>query len=177
MARDSRNIYLVGFMGSGKTRQGELLARALKRPFVDTDRLIIEQHGLSISEIFERFGEPYFRTTELATLADLARRSSHVISVGGGTVVRDEVWPLLQSSGVSIYLRRSIDQLVEQLRKFDNRPLLKNVGSNGLRDHVTQMLQVRESYYLRADLVFECQDGWEREETARHLLAFVEANL
>ncbi|MFQ5630185.1 MAG: shikimate kinase [bacterium] len=168
-----KNIYLVGFMGSGKTRQGELLAKALNREFVDTDRLLTEEYNMSITEIFNKFGEPQFRRLELEKLRFISKFRKHVVALGGGTVVNEEAWPILWHSGRTIYLQRSPQQLVEQLRKFENRPLLKNTPQEELLEFVSEMLEKREPHYFKADYTFECQDGWEKEETARHLYAFI----
>lgn len=168
-----KNIYLVGFMGSGKTRQGELLAQALNREFVDTDTLLTDEHNMSITEIFKKFGEPQFRRFELEKLRFAARFQKQIVALGGGAVLSDDAWPILWNSGKTIYLQRSSQQLVAQLRKFDNRPLLKNTPPEELFEFVTEMLEKREPYYFKADYVFECLDGWEKEETARHLYEFV----
>ncbi|MCA9740819.1 shikimate kinase [candidate division KSB1 bacterium] len=168
-----KNIYLVGFMGSGKTRQGELLATVLKRDFIDTDQLLTEEYEMSISDIFKKYGEPYFRRLELEKLRQIARTQKRVVALGGGTPVNDQAWPILWESGKTIYLRRSPEQLVAQLRKFENRPLLKNTPPEELLEFVIEMLEKREQYYFKADYVFECEDGWEKEETARHLYEFV----
>jgi shikimate kinase len=171
--KDRKNIYLIGFMGSGKTRQGELLARALNREFVDTDALLTEEYKMSITEIFKEFGEPRFRRLELEKLRFIARFQNQVVALGGGTVLSDDAWPVLWNSGKTIYLQRSPQQLVAQLRKFENRPLLKDAPPDELLESVTKMLEKREPYYFKADYVFACQDGWEKEETARYFYAFV----
>lgn len=168
-----KNIYLVGFMGSGKTRQGELLAQTLSREFVDIDTLLTEEYNMSITELFKKFGEPQFRRLELEKLRFIARFQKQVVALGGGAVLNHDAWPLLWNSGRTIYLQRSPKQLVVQLRKFDNRPLLKDTPPEELQEFVTEMLEKREPYYFKADYVFECQDGWEKEETARHLYEFV----
>lgn len=77
-----KNIYLVGFMGSGKTRQGELLATVLKRDFIDTDQLLTEEYEMSISDIFKKYGEPYFRRLELEKLRQIARTQKELSHLG-----------------------------------------------------------------------------------------------
>jgi len=171
-----KNIYLVGFMASGKSRQGQLLAATLKRPFLDTDAVITGAHNRTVTEIFEHYGEPWFRDQEMKTVKLIAENPSQVIALGGGTPVRDDIWPILKT-GHTIYLHRSESQLLHQLRKFKNRPLLSGIDSEGMSDYISKMLRDREPYYKKADHTFYCKNGWSRNETARHLLTFVKKKI
>ncbi len=172
-----KNIYLIGFMGSGKTRLGVMLAETLNWPFVDTDVLIEGEQGMTIMEIFEKYGEPHFRQLELKALEDLSHLKGRVVALGGGTPARPQAWPYLKKSGMTVYIKRSPEQLLEQLRHDTTRPLLRTAPPDDPLSFIRALLAEREPYYLQADLILECKDGWSKEETFYHLLCLLEGKL
>jgi len=120
-----KHIVLIGFMGAGKTSVGKSLAHELEIPFVDMDDEIVKKAGMSITEIFAEYGEPYFREIEtnvLEELLDLKER--HVISAGGGVPMQEVNWPLLRQAGVVIYLKADTQVLVKRLQGDTARPML-----------------------------------------------------
>jgi shikimate kinase len=106
------NIYLMGCMGAGKSTAGRLLARVLGRDFLDLDEQIVARAGRSISQIFEDEGERGFRQREHDALRQVAQRENIVVALGGGAVLRDDNWELVQQSGITIYLKVRPELLV-----------------------------------------------------------------
>lgn len=147
------NIYLLGFMGCGKTKIGTLLARSLSLPFVDTDAVIVEETGMSINAIFEKKGEKGFREIEKDVIARISRTDAGVISLGGGSVLLPENWDAVSRSGITITLSYPPEILAARLERKRDRPLLKNVTGNERVEFIRGMLSVRDPYYRRADLL------------------------
>ena len=173
--KNCKHIYLLGFMGCGKSTLGRTLASRLNRPFADTDVLVEVKMGMSVTTIFQEFGEKRFRELELAVLRELARdcAQSKVVALGGGTPARDEAWPLLQASGQTVYLFRTAEQLYEPVRHSTHRPVLQQQKGN-IRGHSESLLASRDPYYRRADIVFSCEDSWGIEETTERLIKHLE---
>lgn len=110
------NIILIGMPGCGKSTLGKMLANALGKTFIDADEALVNAYGVTIPEIFAREGEEDFRKKETTILADLGKRSGHVIATGGGCVTREENYPLLHQNGIIIALERNISKLPTQGR-------------------------------------------------------------
>ena len=145
-----KNIVLIGFMGAGKTSLGKTVSKMLGIPYLDTDHLIEDAEGMTVSEIFARKGEAYFRQKETALLGDLSKREgSYVLSVGGGLPLREENRPLLHEAGCVIYLKVGIDTLQRRLEKDTKRPLLHQ-GEGTLREKISRILKAREPLYMEA---------------------------
>lgn len=155
-----RNIILTGFMGSGKTEVGKMLAQRLGYTFIDTDKLVEEQEGKSISDIFREDGEPYFRDIEALILKDLSGLEGHVISTGGGIVTREDNILNLKKTGLVIWLKASPETIFKRVSSETNRPMLK--VDNPL-EQIKKLLSMREQFYSRADLSIDT-DGLEVDE-------------
>lgn len=145
----SRHIALIGFMGCGKSTVGPLLAKRLGLPFADIDRIIEEQVGATIPEIFAREGEQAFRRYETRALKSVLRLSPRVVATGGGLVVADENWSLLTAKTLPVWLRVPVEQLLDRIRTSTDRPLLQN--DPGLV-RTRALYQAREPLYERAPL-------------------------
>lgn len=155
MEKDLRqNIILIGFMGSGKTSVGKVLAEQLSYPFYDTDLLIEEKAGITIKEIFRIQGEESFRKLETDLLIDLkSSLKSVVLSTGGGLPIKEQNAKLLKEIGQVIYLKAKKETIVERLIGDTNRPLLDGDDSNR---KVEQLLAIRSPIYEKAaDLIIE----------------------
>ncbi len=176
-ATADKNIYLLGFMGSGKTHLGARLAEMLEWPFVDIDVLIEGEQGMTIADIFAKYGEPYFRQLELDALKTVSKLQGRVVALGGGTPARPQAWPYLKESGLTVYIKRSPEQLLVQLRHDTTRPLLRQAPPGDPLSFIRALLAEREPFYMQADLVLECKDGWTKEETFHHLLCLLEDKL
>lgn len=144
-----RSVVLVGMMGVGKTSIGRKLAERLGLPFVDADEEIEKAAGLSIAEIFERFGEDYFRDGERRVIARLIEEKTNVIATGGGAFINDETRALILSQTHSIWLNADIEILVERVSRRSHRPLL--VGRNP-RDVLIELGQKRDPIYAQAQI-------------------------
>ena len=121
---NTRNIYLVGLMGAGKTTVGRQLAKRLKRPFYDSDHEIVERTGVPIPTIFEIEGEDGFRRREAQTIHDLTATDNIVLATGGGVVINPANRQRLHETGWVVYLNVPPRQLYERTRHDRNRPLL-----------------------------------------------------
>ena len=122
----TKNIILCGFMGSGKTSVGTALAKALNKDFIDLDKYIEQAEGITVSEIFARFGENYFRDLETKAVTLLGSQSGRVISLGGGTLLKSENIKPLKQNGIIFYLDVNADTVLNRLKYDTTRPLLKN---------------------------------------------------
>ena len=124
-------IYLVGSMGSGKSTVGRLLAKKMGLPYFDLDKLIENQEKMSITDIFQKHNEKYFRDLESVTLKQYSEESNFVISTGGGCVLRDQNLCILRE-GLVIYLKISIETQFERVKNRTHRPLLNNLTEDTL---------------------------------------------
>jgi len=149
----TKNVYLVGLMGAGKTTIGRSLAKRLGLGFVDSDREIEARTGVSIPTVFEIEGEEGFRKREAQVIADLARASGQVVATGGGAVLRAENRACMVSSGFVVYLNVPPFTLWERTRHDRNRPLLQ-VEDPLLR--LKELYAQRDPYYREvADIVVD----------------------
>jgi shikimate kinase len=150
-----RSVVLVGLMGAGKTAVGRLLAERLSLPFVDADREIETAAGLTISEIFERHGEPFFRDREERVMARLLAGPARVIAAGGGAFMSAATRERIKAASVSVWLKADVDLLVKRTAKRNTRPLL--AGENP-RAVLERLAGVREPVYATADITIETSE-------------------
>jgi shikimate kinase len=147
------HVFLIGFMGSGKSTVGRMLARSLGWPFCDLDRDIERRDGRTVVEIFAQDGEPRFRQLEHEELASLVGAPDTVVACGGGVVVDDRNRPLLKSLGSVVYLRVSAQEALARVGSTEGRPLLAGPDPLGT---ATTLLALRERLYEAvADIVVE----------------------
>jgi shikimate kinase len=159
-------IFLVGFMGAGKTTVGRLLAGRLGAPFVDLDQEIEQRAGGTIREIFERHGEPEFRRLEMETLHEvLAGGGDAVIATGGGTVTSEAGARLVTAAGLSVWLNPSFATIVGRIggRGKADRPLLRDEAQ------ALELYRRRLAAYRRADLTVDVGAGEAPEEVAARI--------
>jgi shikimate kinase len=147
-----QNIFLVGFMGSGKSTVGRRLAKRLGFDFADLDQLLVEREGRNIPEIFATEGEDLFRDCEQAVLAAQADRSRTVFATGGGIVGRAANRALMKQLGTVVYLRVDWATLERRLSRSSGRPLAD--PQHGM-ESVRRLWQSRQSWYEEADLVID----------------------
>ena len=147
-------IFLIGFMGSGKTHWGRQLSTKLQLPFYDLDTVIVEKEGLSVADIFAEKGEEYFRYQEKDTLEEItADQESFILSCGGGTPCFFNNIEYMKKNGKVIWLNTSIDALTQRLQKERlTRPLISEVEEDDLRRYVIRKLSERRMYYQQADV-------------------------
>ena len=150
------NIFLVGFMGSGKSSLGVKMARRLGREFIDLDQAITDHEGMSISEIFDQNGEEHFRKVESNLLKRFTSDMEAVVALGGGSPCSEENWAFVASNGIGIYIRERPEVLYGRLKKKrSERPLIKGLSDTELRQFIDVKLTERERYYLRCDFIYE----------------------
>ncbi len=148
-------IFLIGYMGSGKTTIGKLLAEKLGYSFIDMDHHIEEKQFKTVTQIFSELGEEKFRLLEQHCLHEVAEFENVVISTGGGAPCFFENMDYMNSRGLTIYLKLSPSQLAERLEvsKANKRPLLAERKGEELRQFVSDGLSKREPYYSKARLI------------------------
>ncbi|MBS0503795.1 MAG: shikimate kinase [Proteobacteria bacterium] len=144
-----RPIVLIGLMGVGKTTVGRRLAQRLGLPFVDADEEIEAAAGMTVSEIFERFGEPYFRDGERRVITRLIDGSPKVIATGGGAFMNEQTRALILDRATAVWLEADIDVLVERVRRRATRPLLKDRDP---RQVLRDLAKVRNPVYALAPI-------------------------
>ncbi len=147
MSRHRRKqIYLLGFMGSGKSTVGWLLSQELRWPFIDLDAVIEAGQGVSIREIFERSGEPFFRQLERAALTEVTKTEPAVIALGGGTFAIEPNAELIrETGGATIWLDCSIETLRQRCATMQDRPLFRDPES------FEHLLEIRLPFYRLAE--------------------------
>ncbi|MGY4354253.1 shikimate kinase/3-dehydroquinate synthase [Bradyrhizobium sp. i1.7.7] len=161
-ALGTRSIVLVGMMGVGKSTIGRRMAARLKLPFVDADTEIEVAHaGMTIPEIFERHGEPYFRDGEARVIARLLDGEPIVLATGGGAFMREETRNRIAAKAVSIWLKADPDVIMRRVRRRADRPLLQTADPEGT---VTRLLTEREPIYRHADLTIASRDVPARQD-------------
>lgn len=165
------HLFLVGFMGAGKSTVAQLISERLGRPFVDLDQIIEVEAGRSVREIFETEGESEFRDRESRALASLAESPPSVVACGGGIVLRDQNRAALTEMGCVVYLRVSAGETLARVGADETRPLLSGPGGELA---ATRLLEARESLYVAvADDVVDTV-GRSPEQVADDVMKFVE---
>ncbi len=154
--RPDHTITLVGLMGAGKSTIGRRLATRLDMPFVDADAEIERAAGCSISEIFERYGEPHFRDGERRVIARLLAGPAKVLATGGGAFMDLETRGLILDRSWSIWLRAELDVLVDRCNRRDNRPMLRG---GDMRLILERLIAERYPIYAAVDFIVDSDDG------------------
>ncbi|TCS81382.1 shikimate kinase [Pectinatus cerevisiiphilus] len=148
------NIVLIGFMGTGKSSVGRLLAEKLSYAFVDTDALIEERAGLSIPQMFAKFGEKYFRQREKDIIKETCNRTHTVISTGGGVPIFEANRQILQNGrNIIVCLRANIPTILNRTKGRGDRPLLKNDLHK-----MQALLKQRMPFYNQADFIIDTDE-------------------
>lgn len=146
-------IFLIGFMGSGKTTIGRQLAKQLGLSFIDQDSLIESKMHMTVSEIFATHGEEFFRQTERAVLDELSERENIVVATGGGAPCFEGNIDLMNNTGITIYLKTSPGVLAARLRNANStRPLIAGKSEPELLAYINTKLTEREPFYEKARL-------------------------
>ncbi len=162
--QDQRPVVLIGMMGVGKSTIGRRLALRLGLPFVDADDAIEDAAGMTIPEIFEKFGEAGFRDGERRVIARLLEDGRQVIATGGGAFMNDETRALILEKAVAIWLNTDIDILVERVARRDHRPLLKGKDP---RKVLLELAEIRNPVYAQAPLHIRSGDGPHEQKVDR----------
>lgn len=149
-----KRLFLIGFMGSGKTTIGNLLAKNLEYSFIDLDVYIESRMRKKITDIFAESGEDEFREIEHKMLLEVSSLENVVVSTGGGTPCFYDNMEIMNETGLSLYLKLSNESLSQRLNKARAfRPLIKDKSDSELIDFIKETLTKREIYYTRASLI------------------------
>lgn len=149
------SFVLIGLPGVGKTTIGKLLSNTLDCPFVDTDDLIEQKMNCSISEIFAKYGEEYFRQIETSVIKDLSANVSQIVAIGGGAFQKEENRQSLQQLGKIVYLKASPDGVFERLKEDSSRPLLQ---CSSPFEKIKELYHKRKDAFELADMIIDTTD-------------------
>jgi len=157
--RVSKPIVLVGMMGCGKTSMGKLIAQELQFDFIDTDFEIEKKFNLSIKEIFDNYGEEYFRKIEFDIFKLFKNRDDILISSGGGSFCQSNTYDLIKKKFLSIWLDVNSDTIFKRVKRNQNkRPLIKGLGEIELKNTINDLMSKRKNCYNKADLRIQLHD-------------------
>ena len=164
------NLYIIGFMGSGKSSLSLELDTINSRKIISTDELIENRIGMSISDIFDRHGEAFFRKQEHMLLCDISKNDGQIIDCGGGLPLNPENREIIKASGICIYLKVSPETVILRLYNDDSRPLLKNKKSI---KEISLMLSERVKIYeSMADIIID-SDKLSTKKIAERLIPYL----
>ncbi len=159
-------LFLVGYMGCGKSTLGRKIARRLGMLFTDTDHCVEEREGATIADLFQYEGEEQFRTIEREVLEQIiARGDAVVVSTGGGLPTWRDNMQRMNTVGSTIYLKRSATQIASRLSPYgrSKRPRLRNLSDDELVDFMARDMAEREKFYSQATWTFDCSDKTDEE--------------
>lgn len=167
-----QNIVLVGFMGSGKTTVGRLLAEQTSMPLIDMDTLIEERAGKSINNIFAQDGEPHFRALEREMVKELANQEGQIISTGGGIVLNPDNIADFEKSGLVVCLLADAETVLDRVRHDSSRPLL----AGDKETKILELLQSRKHLYGSIAHKIDTSGRPSPEPTAQEIIDLYESN-
>jgi shikimate kinase len=155
---DKKIIYLTGFMGSGKSTIGPIVANVIGCEFHDLDSLIKKKSGMEIREIFDTRGEEYFRNLERETLLEISKKDKMVISLGGGTITNQQNLETLKKTGIIFYLKLSPAAAYNRLKYKKDRPVLlsglkEDYKKEDLMKNINDLYDKRKSFYEQSDFI------------------------
>lgn len=144
----STSVYLCGFMGCGKSHIGRMLSSQMNREFIDLDKYIVNAEKMTIPEIFEKFGEPHFRSLEAKYIRELS--GGKIIATGGGALINDETAKFARESGISVYINTSFEICYRRIKGDTNRPLVVNNTPGQLEELYKKRAEIyrRNSTYM-----------------------------
>ncbi|MBK5721284.1 shikimate kinase [Dysgonomonas sp. Marseille-P4677] len=165
-----KRIFLIGYMGAGKTTAGRELARILELEFIDLDHFIQARFQKTVNELFQDVGEREFRNIERNMLKEVGEFENVVISTGGGTPCFFDNADYMNNAGTTVYLKATPEALSSRLNTCkDKRPLIKDKNEEELYDFVVESLQRREPFYSKAHIIFETEELVNREDVTRYV--------
>ena len=163
-------VFLIGYMGCGKTTLGEVLAQQLGYRFIDLDEFIEERQGMTVVEIFDEMGEERFRELEIEALREVASMTDVIVSCGGGTPCHGDNMALMNQAGTTVWLTTSPQRITARLllpEQKCKRPKINTLPNDDVLPLVEKELQARTPYYSQSQLQFDSTDIETAEATAR----------
>jgi len=165
-----KRVFLIGYMGAGKSRLGKELAEALNLPFIDSDAQIERKEGKNITEIFWTNGEAYFREKEVEFVHEVAEKDAFVCATGGGLPCFHNLMQDLNEIGTTFYLKNSTETLVKRLyNETDTRPVLAQLSREELAEFIVKAVKAREPVYALAH--FSLNENEQTVEKIRSILS------
>ncbi|MFR9503129.1 MAG: shikimate kinase [Rikenellaceae bacterium] len=152
-------IFLVGYMACGKSTIGRKLNKRLQMQLFDTDKEIVAQEGITVAEIFDTYGEEHFRRLESSIIKKLIDNNlDAIISTGGGAPMWGENMDIMNRAGITVYLRRSAEDICSRISEFgrEKRPKLRGLSDSELLDFMRSGIAQRDARYNEASLIIEC---------------------
>lgn len=165
------NIFLIGFMGTGKSTVSRELKKMLSMECMEMDDMIVERQGMPISEIFEKHGEDYFRDIESGLLVELKEKNNVIVSCGGGVVVRRENIGHMKDSGTVVLLSATPQTVYERVKNNTGRPIL---NGNMNVEYIAELMEKRREKYEKAADIVIVTDGKSTKEVCREIVDALE---
>lgn len=163
----SNNIFLIGFMGSGKSTIGRFLQKELNMELVEMDARIVEEQGMSINDIFAEKGEDYFRDLESRLVLDLNSEGNTIVSCGGGVVIRPENVENMKKNGKIVFLSATPDTIYERVKNSTERPILN--GHMNV-EYIAELMEKRRALYENAADIRIETDGKTKDEICKEII-------
>lgn len=163
-----RNIYLIGFMGAGKSMIARALVKKTGAESAEMDELIERQQGMAITEIFQKYGEEHFRNLETELLRSLAEKTDLIVSCGGGSVLRDENAALMKENGCIVLLTATPETIYERVKDSKNRPVL---NGNMNVAYIRELMEKRRARYEAVADIRIVTDGKDADAICEEILA------
>lgn len=161
------NVVLIGFMGVGKSTIANVMHEAFSMEVIEMDQVIVDQQGMSIPEIFKKYGEEYFRDLETKLLIDMQDRHNVIISCGGGVALRERNVEEMKKNGRVVFLTASPEIILERVQGDDDRPLLN--GHKNL-EYISEMMETRRPKYEAAADIIISTDGKSSYDICREIV-------
>jgi len=167
-----KNIFLIGFMGCGKSTIARMLSEKRGVTQAEMDEIIVQEQGMPITEIFEKYGEEHFRDIETDLIRRLQTSDGVVVSCGGGAVLREENRKMMKESGVIVWLTAKPETILERVKNSTNRPILN--GHMNV-EYIAELMEKRRECYQEAADYQLATDGKSREEICEEILEVVKS--
>lgn len=163
-----KNIFLIGFMGSGKSTIARALQRELHMSLVEMDARIVQEQGMSINDIFAQYGEDHFRDIESKLILTLGEEGNTIVSCGGGVVVRPQNVEYMKKSGTIVFLTATPETIYERVKNSTDRPILN--GHMNV-EYIAELMEKRRALYEEAADIRIKTDGKNRNEICREIIS------
>jgi len=163
----THNIFLIGFMGVGKSTVSDYLSKILASPQVEMDQVIVNKEHMSINKIFEEYGEEYFRNCETNLLIELQKKNNQIVSCGGGVAMREINVREMKKNGRGVLLTASPETILERVKDSDERPLLRGRKNT---EYISELMEIRRPKYRAAADIIVDTDHKNVEEIAEEIV-------
>ena len=161
------NIFLIGFMGAGKSTVAKTLQEKLKMNLVEMDARIVEEQGMSINDIFAKYGEDHFRDIESRLILDIGKEGNTIVSCGGGVVVREKNIEYMKQNGKVVYLSATPETIYNRVKDSTDRPILNGHMSV---EYIAELMEKRRALYEAAADITIHTDGRTTEEICEEIM-------